>query len=157
MGPSTTIYFAFAIRISEIYTLTGKLSRLCYSRESWKRCAKKNPDLTYRCGRATAAELALVGINLNFAPVLDVNSNTANPIIGDRAFGAEPGQVIDISSSWMRGLRDGGIIPCGKHFPGHGDTETDSHLALPVVEKSLDALKTVELPPFAHACSAKIQ
>ncbi len=119
--------------------------------------AKRNPDLAYRCGRATAAELALVGINLNFAPVLDVNSNMANPIIGDRAFGAEPGQVIDISSSWMRGLRDGGIIPCGKHFPGHGDTETDSHLALPVVEKSLDALKTVELPPFAHACSAKIQ
>jgi len=119
--------------------------------------AKKNPDLAYRCGRATAAELALVGINLNFAPVLDVNSNAANPIIGDRAFGAEPEQVIDISLAWMRGLRDGGIIPCGKHFPGHGDTEEDSHLALPIVDKSLDEIKAVELPPFANACRSGIE
>jgi beta-N-acetylhexosaminidase len=119
--------------------------------------AKKNPDLAYRCGRATAAELALVGINLNFAPVLDVNSNAANPIIGDRAFGAEPEQVIDISLAWMCGLRDGGIIPCGKHFPGHGDTEKDSHLALPIVAKSLDEIKAVELRPFAHACVARIE
>jgi beta-N-acetylhexosaminidase len=119
--------------------------------------AKRNPDLAYHCGRATAAELALVGINLNFAPVLDVNSNAANPIIGDRAFGAEPKLVIDLSLAWMRGLRDGGIIPCGKHFPGHGDTEKDSHLALPAVEKSLDELKAVELQPFAHACAAQIE
>ena len=119
--------------------------------------AKKNPDLASRCGNATAVELVLVGINLNFAPVHDVNSNAANPIIGDRAFGAAPEQVIEISLAWMRGLREGGIIPCGKHFPGHGDTEKDSHLALPVVDKSLDELKAVELRPFAHACAAKIE
>src|SRR5947207_1682828 len=74
-----------------------------------------------------------------------------------RAFGAEPEQVIDISLAWMRGLRDGGIIPCGKHFPGHGDTEEDSHLALPIVDKSLDEIKAVELPPFANACRSGIE
>jgi beta-N-acetylhexosaminidase len=114
--------------------------------------ARRDRDLAYRCGRAAATELALVGINLNFAPVLDVNSNPLNPIIGDRSFGAEPEQVIDLSSAWLGGLRDGGIIPCGKHFPGHGATEQDSHLALPVVAKSLDELKAIELPPFSHAC-----
>jgi beta-N-acetylhexosaminidase len=119
--------------------------------------ATRNIDLAYRCGRATAAELALVGINLNFAPVLDVNSNALNPIIGDRAFAAEPSQVIEMSLAWMRGLRDGGIIPCGKHFPGHGDTEKDSHLALPVVDRTLDELKAVELRPFVHAGAAHIE
>ena len=84
---------------------------------------KSNPDLARRLGHAAAEELKLVGINLNFAPVLDVDSNPANPVIGDRAFGSDPKQVIEIGSSWTQGLRDGGIIPCGKHFPGHGDTD----------------------------------
>jgi beta-N-acetylhexosaminidase len=116
-----------------------------------------NPEVAYQCGRATAAELTIAGLNLDFAPVLDVNSNPANPIIGDRAFGRTPKQVIEMSSAWMRGLRDGGIIPCGKHFPGHGDTERDSHLELPVVEKSLDQLRTIELPSFVNACRAGIE
>jgi beta-N-acetylhexosaminidase len=101
--------------------------------------------------------LTLVGLNLNFAPVLDVNSNPINPIIGHRAFGTEPEQVIEMSSAFARGLRDGGVIPCGKHFPGHGDTEQDSHLALPVVEKSLDQLRKVDFPPFVHACRSGIE
>jgi beta-N-acetylhexosaminidase len=116
-----------------------------------------DPDLAYQCGRASAAELKLAGLNLNFAPTLDVNSNPANPVIGDRSFGSDPNQVIDMSSAWTRGLRDAGIIPCGKHFPGHGDTAVDSHLALPMVEKSLDELKAVEFPPFAHACANHIE
>jgi beta-N-acetylhexosaminidase len=119
--------------------------------------AKDNPDLAHRFSRATAEELKLVGVNLNFTPVLDVNSNPANPIIGARAFGAQPKQVIEIGSAWTQGLRDGGIIPCGKHFPGHGDTEKDSHLELPTVKKSVDELKAVELPPFAHACRNRIE
>ncbi len=118
--------------------------------------ARGDPELAYRCGRAAAAELALAGINLDFAPVLDVHSNPANPIIGERAFGADPGRVIEMSSAWIAGLRAGGIIPCGKHFPGHGDTAVDSHLALPAVDKSLDELQSVELPPFAHACQSGI-
>ncbi len=117
---------------------------------------KGNIELALRLGRAVAEELKLVGINLNFAPVLDVNSNPANPIIGARAFGATPKQAIEIGSAWTQGLRDGGVIPCGKHFPGHGDTEKDSHLELPTVKKSIDELKAVELPPFAHACRDRI-
>jgi beta-N-acetylhexosaminidase len=108
-------------------------------------------------GRAAAAELAWTGINLNFAPVLDVNSNPHNPVIGDRSFGSDPNRVIEIGSAWFQGLRDGGIIPCGKHFPGHGDTDKDSHFDLPVVEKPLGALTSVDLPPFAHACRKEIE
>jgi beta-N-acetylhexosaminidase len=118
---------------------------------------KGNADLARRLGRAAAEELRLVGINLNFAPVLDVDSNPANPVIGDRAFGSEPKRVMEIGSAWMQGLRDGGIIPCGKHFPGHGDTEQDSHLELPTVNKSWEEFKSVDLPPFAHACRNRIE
>src|SRR5919109_1223939 len=113
---------------------------------------KKNLNLAYRAGKSTAAELGLVGINLNFAPVLDVNSNPQNPIIGDRAFAADPASVIEFSQKWIQGLRDGGIIPCGKHFPGHGDTDKDSHFDLPVVEKQVEALTAADLSPFVHAC-----
>ena len=116
-----------------------------------------DPDLAYQAGRATAIELALVGINLNFGPVLDVNSNPRNPVIGDRSFGSEPREVITASGPWTQGLRDGGIIPCGKHFPGHGDTGTDSHVDLPVVKKPLAELETVELPPFVNACRQRIE
>lgn len=116
-----------------------------------------DPDLAYRTGRATAAELALAGINLDFAPVLDVNSHPSNPVIGARAFGADPQAVIAMALAWSRGLRQGGVIPCGKHFPGHGDTDEDSHLALPVVGKSLAALEAVELPPFVAACRDGIE
>ena len=119
--------------------------------------ARNDLTLTYRAGRATAAELALVGINLNFAPVLDVNSNPANPIIGARAFGADPSLVSAMSSAWIRGLREGGVIPCGKHFPGHGDTDKDSHLALPVVTKSWAEIHAVELAPFGDACRDGIE
>jgi len=118
---------------------------------------KGNPYLASRTGQAAAAELSLLGINLNFAPVLDVNSNPENPIIGDRAFGAAPEQVIRFAWPYAEGLRDGGVIPCGKHFPSHGDTDKDSHLALPIVGKSLAELKAVELPPFVHACREGIE
>jgi beta-N-acetylhexosaminidase len=116
-----------------------------------------SPDLALRVGRAVAAELTLLGINLNFAPVLDVNSNAENPIIGDRSFGATPDQVTVMALAWSEGLRSGGIIPCGKHFPGHGNTDTDSHLSLPLVAKSLGELHSVELMPFLHACRNRIE
>ncbi len=116
-----------------------------------------NMDLAYRAGAATARELAAVGINLNFAPVLDVDSNAANPVIGDRALGADPAAVARLGWEIARGLRDGGVIPCGKHFPGHGDTAEDSHLELPVVKKNLAGLKSIELPPFVHACRNRIE
>lgn len=114
-------------------------------------------DLAYRMGRATAAELTLAGINLNFAPVLDVDSNPDNPVIGDRAFGADPKTVWTMGLAWSQGLRDGGVIPCGKHFPGHGSTDKDSHFDLPAVAKSIDELKASELPPFVRACRKNIE
>ena len=113
---------------------------------------RANPEWAYKIGRATAAELALVGINLNFAPVLDVDSNHANPIIGDRSFSSDPEDVIRFAAKWIEGLKHGGVIPCGKHFPGHGSTDKDSHLELPVVTRSLAELRSVEFPPFVHAC-----
>ena len=113
--------------------------------------------LAHRLGRAAAEELAWAGINLNFAPVLDVNWNPHNPVIGDRCFGPDPHRVIEIGSAWFQGLRDGGIIPCGKHFPGHGDTAKDSHFELSIVEKPLGNLTSVDLPPFAHACREEIE
>src|SRR3990167_4742128 len=116
-----------------------------------------NTDLAYRFGLATARELAAVGINLNFAPVLDVHSNPDNPVIGDRSLSSDPRQVATLGWSVIEGLRDGGTIPCGKHFPGHGDTAQDSHLELPVVEKDVTSLQTVELPPFIHACRNQVE
>jgi beta-N-acetylhexosaminidase len=113
-------------------------------------------ELARSVGRAMARELAAVGINLNFAPVLDVNSNPQNPVIGDRAFGADPATVIRVAGPLIAGLKDGGIIACGKHFPGHGDTAEDSHLEPPAVKKNRRSLRAVELPPFVFACSRRI-
>ena len=113
--------------------------------------------LAYNAARATAEELTEVGINLDFAPVLDVNSNPNNPVIGDRSFGSDPQKVSRFGAQWIQGLRDGGMIPCGKHFPGHGDTDTDSHLELPVVDRCLDELRKIELPPFVNACRNGIE
>jgi beta-N-acetylhexosaminidase len=119
--------------------------------------ARNDAELAHRLGQATAAELTLTGINLNFAPVLDVAANPMSPIIGDRAFAAEPKRVIEIAAAWTEGLRGGGIIPCGKHFPGHGDADKDPHFELPMVRKSIDELQATELPPFAHACRDQIE
>jgi beta-N-acetylhexosaminidase len=117
----------------------------------------RDVDLAYRAGVAMARELSAVGINLNFAPVLDVNSNPKNPIIGERSLSSDPKEVIRLGWEIVRGLREGGVIPCVKHFPGHGDTAEDSHLALPVVKKSLEELKSTELPPFVHACRHRVE
>jgi beta-N-acetylhexosaminidase len=117
----------------------------------------RNADLVYRTGAAMARELSAVGINLNFAPVLDVNSNPNNPIIGDRSLGADPNEVTRLGWEMVCGLRDGGVIPCVKHFPGHGDTAKDSHLELPVVKKTLEELRSTELPPFVHACRNQVE
>ena len=116
-----------------------------------------NSDLAYRVGVATARELAAVGVNLNFAPVLDAHSNPANPVIGDRALSSDPKEVARLGTAMIRGLREGGVIPCAKHFPGHGDTAQDSHVELPVVRRELDGLKSVELPPFVQACGDGVE
>ena len=107
-------------------------------------------------GRAMALELRSVGIDINFAPVLDVDSNPANPIIGDRAFASDPAEVARCGLAFQRGLLSGGIVPCGKHFPGHGDTDRDSHTDLPIVHRRRAQLEAVELLPFRAAVAAKM-
>jgi beta-N-acetylhexosaminidase len=110
--------------------------------------------LAYEMGRITAQEARAVGVHLPFAPVLDVNSNPDNPIINTRAFGEDPAQVADLGACFVRGVQDHGGIATGKHFPGHGDTETDSHLALPIIRTGQARLDRVELPPFRAAIQA---
>jgi beta-N-acetylhexosaminidase len=100
-------------------------------------------------GRALGEELAVLGFDVDFAPVLDVHTNPANPIIGDRAFATTADEVIRLAGAFARGLAAAGVIPCGKHFPGHGDTSVDSHLALPRIDHDLARLRAVELAPFA--------
>ncbi len=99
-------------------------------------------------GAAVARGLRSLGINWNFAPVLDVNNNPANPVIAERSFSADPLEVARLAGAWMQGSMDEGVACCVKHFPGHGDTHTDSHHALPRVDKSLAQLEALELVPF---------
>jgi len=110
--------------------------------------------LSYEMGRVTAQEARAVGVHLPFAPVLDVNSNPDNPIINTRAFGENPAQVAELGACFVRGVQDHGGIATGKHFPGHGDTETDSHLALPIIRAPQSRLDRLELPPFQRAIDA---
>ncbi|HEY2899839.1 MAG TPA: beta-N-acetylhexosaminidase [Polyangia bacterium] len=112
---------------------------------------------TLRVGRAVGDELGALGIGWDFAPVLDVNTNPANPVIGNRAFGTTPEGVSAQALAFWRGLRAAGLVGCGKHFPGHGDTHTDSHHDLPVVEHELDRLRRIELAPFAAAAAAGME
>ncbi len=112
-------------------------------------------ELIARCASAVAQELAVLGFNVNFAPVLDVDTNPDNPVIGDRAFGAEPEVVARRALAYLRGA-SGWITCCGKHFPGHGDTHLDSHLALPHLAHPVSRLDAVELLPFRAAIDARI-
>lgn len=107
-----------------------------------------DPELTRSAAAVVGRQLRAVGVNLNFAPVLDVDTNPANPVIGDRSFGATPDSVIEQALAFAEGLHRGGVLCCGKHFPGHGDTDLDSHLALPVLRHARTRLEEVELRPF---------
>lgn len=113
-------------------------------------------DLAYSTAATVAKELRSVGINMNMAPVLDVDSNPDNPVIGDRAFGSAPELVGEMGMATLSGLQDNRVVACGKHVPGHGDTATDSHKELPVVEADLHRLREVEFPPFQQAAKAGV-
>ena len=107
-------------------------------------------------GRITAQESRALGVHWNLFPVADVNSNPANPIIGTRAFGANPEQVGDLVAAYIRGARANGMLTTAKHFPGHGNTATDSHVAVPIVDDDLASLHAVDLPPFQKAIGAGV-
>jgi beta-N-acetylhexosaminidase len=112
--------------------------------------------LAERFARALAAELRAVGVTLDFAPVLDIHTNPRNPIIGDRALAARAGDVARLGAAIVRTLQNEGVAACGKHFPGHGDTSTDSHLELPLVEHPPERLREVEFEPFRAAIAAGV-
>jgi beta-N-acetylhexosaminidase len=113
-------------------------------------------DLIRRAARAVATELSAAGMNLDFAPVLDVDSNPDNPVIGDRSFGRDPRTVMRGAVAFLQGLQDKSVLACGKHFPGHGDTSVDSHFDLPVITHGRARLEQIELPPFRAASGAGI-
>jgi beta-N-acetylhexosaminidase len=110
----------------------------------------------YDAARITAGELKRIGVNLNLAPVLDVNSNPDNPVIGVRSFGSKPELAAALGVQALHAYAGAGLLCCGKHFPGHGDTAVDSHLDLPLVDKDLAALESCELIPFRAAIAAGI-
>ena len=117
---------------------------------------RKDEALIERSGLAIGARLAELGVNLNFAPVLDVDSNPANPVIGDRSFSTDATEVARFGLAFARGLNQGGVLACGKHFPGHGDTDKDSHFDLPVIRHARPRLEAVELLPFRAAAQVKL-
>lgn len=115
---------------------------------------KNNPNLAKQMGSLIARELKTLGLNVDFAPVLDINSNPNNPVIGDRSFGATAKLVTNMGVAEMKGISGRGVIPVVKHFPGHGDTSVDSHLDLPVVNKTAAELSKMEWVPFKAAIDA---
>ena len=113
--------------------------------------------LTAELARGLGRDLAAVGVNLDYAPSGDVNSNPDNPVIGVRSFGSDPALVARQTAAWIRGLQASGVAACVKHFPGHGDTGVDSHLALPEIAASAEEMARVALPPFRAAFAAGVK
>jgi beta-N-acetylhexosaminidase len=112
--------------------------------------------LAYEAGRVTGEEARALGIHVNFAPVVDVNNNARNPVINTRSFGEDPAQVGRLASAYVRGLQSAGVMATLKHFPGHGDTDVDSHLGLPVIKHPRARLDAIELPPFRAGIAAGV-
>jgi beta-N-acetylhexosaminidase len=118
--------------------------------------AARDTSLAYEMAKVTAREGRALGIHVAFGPVLDVNNNPANPVIGARSYSEDPFLTARLGASFVRGLQDNGMLATGKHFPGHGDTETNSHLALAMVNASRSRLDSVELVPFREAVRAGV-
>src|SRR5579883_3054718 len=118
--------------------------------------ASSRLDLTEEFGKITAEEARAIGIHWNFFPVADVNSNPANPIINTRSFGEDPAMVSDFVDAYIKGAHEGGMLTTAKHFPGHGDTASDTHLGVARVDGDRTHLNTIELPPFEKAIEAGV-
>ena len=133
----------------------GRVARLKEPFTKWPPMAvlgrSGSEALAERFGRALARELAAAGITLDYAPVLDIHTNPKNPVIGDRALAERAGEVARLGAVIIRALQGEGVAACGKHFPGHGDTSTDSHHELPLVDHPPDRLRAVEFEPFRAA------
>ena len=118
--------------------------------------AAQDESLAYEAGRVTGEEARALGVRVNFAPVVDVNNNPRNPVINTRSFGEDPARVSALASAYVRGLQSTGVIATLKHFPGHGDTDVDSHLGLPVITHPRERLERVELQPFKAGIGAGV-
>ena len=116
--------------------------------------AAGDEKLAYEAGRVTGEETRALGVHVNFAPVVDVNNNPRNPVINTRSYGEDPALVGALASAYIRGLQSAGVMATLKHFPGHGDTEVDSHLGLPVIRHPRARLEAIELPPFKAGIAA---
>ena len=138
----------------------GRVARLKAPFTEWPPMAtlgrSGDVGLAERFAKALGAELKSIGINLDYAPVLDVLTNAKNPVIGDRALGDQAKDVARLGAAIIRALQESGVAACGKHFPGHGDTTVDSHLDLPLVEHPPDRLRAVEFLPFKAAIDAEV-
>jgi beta-N-acetylhexosaminidase len=138
----------------------GRVQRLRAPWTEWppmRRLGERGlPDETRALGRALGRELADLGIDLDFAPVVDVDTNPDNPVIGDRSFARSAEAVARHAVALIQGLQGEGVAACAKHFPGHGDTRVDSHLELPRVDHGMGRLRAVELPPFRAAAEAGV-
>src|SRR5450631_3701606 len=118
--------------------------------------AVQDPQLIYTYGKTIAEQCKRMGIQVNYAPVVDVNNNPDNPVINDRSFGEDPHRVADLGIQYMKGLQDNNVLATAKHFPGHGDVSVDSHLDLPVINKNRQQLDALELYPFKKIFEAGI-
>ncbi len=118
--------------------------------------AIKDETIVYRYGKLVAEQCKRIGLQVNYAPVVDVNNNPNNPVINDRSFGEDKYKVAAFGIQYMKGMQDNGVMACAKHFPGHGDVATDSHLDLPVINKSMAELDSLELYPFRKIFDAGI-
>ena len=110
--------------------------------------AMKDASIVYQYGAIVAEQCKRMGIQVNYAPVIDINNNPLNPVINDRSFGEDKYKVADFSIAYMKGMQDNAVLACAKHFPGHGDVSVDSHYDLPVINKSFAQLDSLELYPF---------
>ncbi|MDR0385632.1 MAG: hypothetical protein LBH60_06105, partial [Prevotellaceae bacterium] len=108
----------------------------------------RDNSLIYELGAEIARQCKLMGVHINFAPVVDVNNNSSNPVINYRSFGENPSEVSEKGIALMAGMQDNGVVACAKHFPGHGDTDVDSHKLLPVLDHSKERLDSIEFKPF---------
>ena len=138
----------------------GRVARLRSPFTEWPPMAvlgrSEDAALARKFAGALAAELAAVGVSLNYAPVLDIRTNPKNPVIGDRALGEKPEIVAKLGRVIIDELQRHGVAACGKHFPGHGDTAADSHFELPIVEHAPDRLRAIEFAPFKAAIEAGV-
>lgn len=152
----TPLFIAVDHEGGRVFRMPKPFTHVPPARELAKQAASRGSDFISQIGEIMGRELAACGINVNFAPVLDVGTNPFNPVIGDRALSADSHLVAELGVKWLQGLEAAGIMSCGKHFPGHGDTDLDSHLDLPQLNHTRQRFDICEFIPFQAAIAAGV-